>query len=205
MSDPQPRQPAGVPVGGQFTTTSRTEADVALPASGPFWVLVEREHGDPLAVGPFSDAFEALEFMNDSMQIQGIAEEDALDIFVTADKLGPEVTQIPVVPEKEIDRLTDLARELGVDPSDLDGTVRDVTDQMASNLVNGSDEAFEDAQGRHYGEMDAYASSVNNGGLPRQIALLVEHVGAERTEQIVRECMASRAANAAPARPGQDG
>lgn len=175
-----------------------------LPGAGKFWILVEREHGAPLAVGPFADEGQAAEFMNDSSQVQGIAEEDALDIFVTADEPGPEVIQIPAVPEKEIDRLTDLARELGVDPDDLDDTVRDVTDQMASDMVNGSDEDFEDAQDRHYGEMDACASSVNNGGLHCQVEFLVEQLGVETTEATLRRIAAEDAANEALPRPRKE-
>lgn len=95
------------------------------------------------------------------------------------------------------ERLTALATELNVDPVDLDDTVRDVTDQMASDMVNGSDEDLEDAQDRHYGEMDGHASSVNNGGLRCQVEFLVEQLGVDRTEATLRGLATANAADEA--------
>lgn len=279
----QARQPGGVPVGGQFATTTRSEAVVALPAAGPHWVVVEREHGAPLAVGPFASEDAAETFMNDSSQVQGIAEEDSLDIYVGSGELHPLVGVVPaqhdgprvlatiqkqewvgdtaypvgdpfqvdvtdlieeLTPESAAkiadndlgsddlyrmamdrglteqhdgpfevqveaslreyelavatERLTALAEELEVDPTDLDDAVRDVTDQMASDMVNASDDDdIEDAQDRYYGEMDAHASSVNNDGRAAQVAFLVEHAGEMRTEAILREIAESSARIAA--------
>lgn len=138
----QARQPAGVPVGGQFAATARPEPDVALPAAGR---------------------------------------------------------------KVEVERLTALAAELGVDPTDVDDAVHEVTDQIASDMVNGSDDDIEDAQDRYYGEMDAHASSINNGGVPSQVEFLVDQLGPERTEAVLRECAAAAARNAALPRQRKPG
>jgi hypothetical protein len=106
-----------------------------------------------------------------------------------------------------VDGLTALATKLDVDPSDLDDAVRDVTDTMASTMVNGDpdDVPIEDSQDQHYGDMDVYASSVNNGGIPAQVAFLVDQIGPERTETILRESAESTARDAALVRTCKPG
>lgn len=192
------RQPSGVPSGGQFAVSAHPEADVSLGADGPHWVMIEREHGAPLAVGPFTSADTAEVFMNGSVQVQGLAEEDSLDVYVGSGDLAPEVGRIPVQPDDDhgpdVERITALVTDFALDPADLDDTVRDVTDQMASDMVNASDGDLEDAQDEHYGQMDVHAASVNNGGVRSQVGFLVDQLGASRAEEVIREAAGARTA-----------
>lgn len=171
----------------------------------------------------------------------------AIDEGLTEHHNGPFSVQVEAsllehqIAINPVDGLTALATKLDVDPSDLDDAVRDVTDTMASTMVNGDPDApagateptydpithtwshecpciraeqrdpecpwhgRHDSQDQHYGDMDVYASSVNNGGIPAQVAFLVEQVGAERTETILRESADSTARSAALVRTRKPG
>lgn len=79
-----------------------------------------------------------------------------------------------------LDELTTFASAHGLEAVDLDDSVRDVTDSLASSRVN-ADVTFDDicdAQDHLYGLGDELAASVNNGGVVEQIRFLLEHLGA---------------------------
>lgn len=210
----QPRQPAGAPTGGQFATSTRTEADVALAATGqvthepasPRVIATVRlqewendqafEVGDPLEID-VTDIVAGLTpqqrtALKDGSDGSDLLYEEAARRGLCPDHAGPFEVHVEASLRRYDEavatkRLTSLATELSVDPVDLDDAVRDVTDQMASGLVNESGGDIEDAQDQHYGEMDAYAAGINNGGLHSQVSFLVEQLGPERTEAILQQ------------------
>lgn len=50
-------------------------------AETPTWVVIEREHGAPLALGPYPDAPAAEHAMDEAPLVQGLCEEDATDCY----------------------------------------------------------------------------------------------------------------------------
>lgn len=86
-----------------------------------------------------------------------------------------------------VDDLTAAATALGLDPEDLDETVRDLTDSLASDAVNIDPRAdIEAAQDEHYGAGDRLAAEVNNAGLGAQVTFLVTHLGPDATRAALR-------------------
>jgi len=57
------------------------------------WILVEREHGVPLLVGPYPDEPAAARAL-DSLLIDDFAEEDALDIRTLTEPPGFKVLEV---------------------------------------------------------------------------------------------------------------
>jgi hypothetical protein len=61
------------------------------------WIIIEAEHPEcyeHVVCGPFSDAAVAVEHMQDSGQIQGFCEDDAIDCWtVTSDAEKDDVTR----------------------------------------------------------------------------------------------------------------
>lgn len=71
------------------------------------WVLIEREHGIPVQIGPYPSHWAATIALQDSLLVDGFCEEDAIDAVVVTEP-GDEVEV--VVPD-----LTD-PHHTGVDP-----------------------------------------------------------------------------------------
>ena len=59
----------------------------------PAWILVEREHGVPVLVGHYPGEH-AAELALDSLLIDGLAEEDAVDVYVVTKRPTFEVEEI---------------------------------------------------------------------------------------------------------------
>jgi len=213
MSVETARQPAGVPTGGQFATGTRTEAAVqlaAVPPAPPVLLTVPLQEWVGDTAYPVDDQFRVdvtdLVSRLTPEQVAALKDDDdtaddlflrAIDEGLTEHHNGPFSVQVEAsllehqIAINPVDGLTALAVKLKVDPSDLDDAVRDVTDTMASTMVNTdpADVPVEDSQDRHYGDMDRYASSVNNGGIHAQVVFLVDQVGAERTEELLAEAL----------------
>ena len=85
--------------------------------------------------------------------------------------------------------LTALAEKLELTSEDLAERVRDITDQIASDLVNAdtSRRSTADVFDERHSELDQVASSVNNSGVPAQVAFLVEHLGAQEARSQIEE------------------
>lgn len=54
----------------------------------PWWIYVERERLPDLALGPFPNKEAAAHSMNESLLMDGIAEEDCIDSWVANDQPG---------------------------------------------------------------------------------------------------------------------
>lgn len=88
------REPQGIPTGGQFAATARTEPDVELASSGAsVWVRIERENSANLMLGPYPDEAAAERAMNSAL-VDGFCEEDALDCYVDSGAPGEEDEQV---------------------------------------------------------------------------------------------------------------
>lgn len=48
---------------------------------GPAWILIERQYGDPLLIGPYPDEQVATHAMDHALLIDGFCEEDCLDCY----------------------------------------------------------------------------------------------------------------------------
>ena len=62
---------------------------VEVALNDPWWIVIERDSGSDLAVGPFPTEAMAAVSMDDSLLIQGLVEEDCLDCWTT-NKLLPD-------------------------------------------------------------------------------------------------------------------
>jgi|GEM_PF-6772841 len=92
----QPRQPAGSPEGGQYAGTVGSEAAAVLDApqdAGQHWIHIERQHGPSLAVGPYPSAAAAATAL-DSVLVDGLCEEDALDCYSSPGSPGEGEEQV---------------------------------------------------------------------------------------------------------------
>lgn len=49
--------------------------------TGP-WVVIEREHDEPLYVGPYASDSDAMHALDHSLLIDGLCETDALDAYI---------------------------------------------------------------------------------------------------------------------------
>ena len=62
---------------------------VKAALNDPWWIVIERDRGRDVAVGPFLTEAMATVSMDDSLLIQGLVEEDCLDCWTT-NKLLPD-------------------------------------------------------------------------------------------------------------------
>ena len=56
---------------------------VKVALNDPWWIVIERDRGNDVAVGPFPTEAMATVSMEDSLLIQGLVEEDCLDCWIT--------------------------------------------------------------------------------------------------------------------------
>lgn len=89
-----------------------------------------------------------------------------------------------------VDELEQQASVLGLDSIDLDETVYEVLHQQASETVNTSGEDFWTIYHREHDHAAHDASETNNGGLPAQLRLLTEHLGAPEVSDILHDLAA---------------
>ena len=80
--------------------------------------------------------------------------------------------------DQSLDRLTRLIEELGLDETDLDELVDDLTHSRASSRVNNRDAEpdleFDEAFDLLHDEANRTAGAINNHGLPGQLAVLLD-------------------------------
>lgn len=75
-----------------MSTTSTTSAP-------EWWVVIEREHGPDLAVGPYTDEAAATLALEESPLIDGFCEEDALDAYATDDAPADDIERVVIDPK----------------------------------------------------------------------------------------------------------
>lgn len=64
----------------------------------PWWVWLEREHADVLAIGPYANEACAVLAMQDSLLVDSFAEEDCLDCWVSDEQPAHDVEQVIIDP-----------------------------------------------------------------------------------------------------------
>lgn len=134
MSDITRKKDTGEPGNkGEFGHTPKAGSGLQLettPAAEEHWVYIEREHGPDLAVGPYPTAGAAEQAMNESLLIDGFAEEDALDIWTEA---GARHRGDPAFEEVIVD--LDDPNHTGEEPTPIEQAER-VLSEVRSRLVD---------------------------------------------------------------------
>jgi hypothetical protein len=84
-----------------------------------------------------------------------------------------------------LEELLAYAERLGLEASDLDGTVQDCAQDEDLDTLNGLDGEAE--QDEHIASVEEDAAATNNGGLPAQLEYLLRHNSVQEVRQLVAE------------------